>query len=90
MPSPPAPTLKDVFLARRTIAPHLAPTPLVLSRGISRLLDCEAYLKLETLQPVGAFKALRDVPSYVALWARRRSGIPRVRGWERRSGHSDS
>ncbi len=50
------PTLHDVLLARRVITPYLEPTPLIRSRGISRLLECEAYLKLETLQPIGAFK----------------------------------
>jgi threonine dehydratase len=50
------PTLHDVLRARRVIAPFLAPTPLVRSRGVSRLLECEAYLKLETVQPIGAFK----------------------------------
>ena len=52
----PVPTLHDVLLAQRAIAPFLQPTPLVFSRGVSRLLECEAYLKLETLQPIGAFK----------------------------------
>jgi threonine dehydratase len=50
------PTLHDVLRARRVIAPFLAPTPLVRSRGVSRLLECDAYLKLETVQPIGAFK----------------------------------
>jgi threonine dehydratase len=53
---PEIPTLHDVLLARRAIAPFLQPTPLVLSRRVSRLLEGEAYLKLETLQPIGAFK----------------------------------
>jgi len=50
------PTLHDVLRARRVIAPFLAPTPLVHSRGVSSLLGCDAYLKLETVQPIGAFK----------------------------------
>ncbi len=50
------PTLHDVLPARQVLAPFLAPTPLVRSRGVSRLLGCEAYLKLETVQPIGAFK----------------------------------
>ena len=50
------PTLQDVLRARQVIAPFLSPTPLVRSRGVSRLLGCEAYLKLETVQPIGAFK----------------------------------
>ena len=52
----PVPTLHDVLRARRVIGPFLRPTPQIRSRGVSRLLECEAYLKLETLQPTGAFK----------------------------------
>jgi len=70
------PNLYDVFRARRTIAPHLAPTPLVRSRGLSRLLDCDCYLKLETLQPIGAFK-VRGGINYMASLdeAARRRGV---------------
>jgi threonine dehydratase len=31
-------------------------TPLLFNRALSRELGCEAYLKLENLQPIGAFK----------------------------------
>ncbi|HEY7677123.1 MAG TPA: threonine/serine dehydratase [Candidatus Methylomirabilis sp.] len=61
----PIPTLHDVLRARRVIAPFLEPTPLVRSRGVSRLLGCEAYLKLETVQPIGAFK-VRGGINYMA------------------------
>ena len=59
------PTLHDVLRARRVIAPFLQPTPLVHSRGVSRLLECEAHLKLETVQPIGAFK-VRGGLNYMA------------------------
>ncbi len=53
----PAPTLQDVYRARKTIAPHLARTPLHFSAGLSRLLQCEVYLKHDDHLPLGAFKA---------------------------------
>lgn len=50
------PTFEDVVAAREFIAPYLPKTPLVRINGISKLLDCDYYAKLENLQPVGAFK----------------------------------
>ncbi len=51
------PTLRDVYEARKTIAPYLARTPLHYSVGLSQLLDAEVYLKHEEHHPLGAFKA---------------------------------
>lgn len=50
------PTLADVYAARTRIAPHLQRTPLVRNVKLSAELDCDLYLKLELLQPIGAFK----------------------------------
>ena len=50
------PTLQDVFRARQVISRYLAPTPLVRSAAMSEALECEVYLKLETVLPIGAFK----------------------------------
>jgi threonine dehydratase len=50
------PTFQDVLLARRTIAPHLRPTPLYFYRGLSELVGAEVWVKHENHQPVGAFK----------------------------------
>ncbi len=50
------PTLADVYRAKHAIEPYLKPTPLVHNPHLSRLLGCEAYLKLENLQPIGVFK----------------------------------
>jgi threonine dehydratase len=50
------PTVDDVRAARRTIAPHLAPTPLIRSWKLSERLGCDYYIKCESFQPVGAFK----------------------------------
>ncbi len=50
------PTLQDVYRARQVISRFLAPTPLVRSAAMSEALECELYLKLETVLPIGAFK----------------------------------
>ncbi|WP_251977891.1 hydroxyectoine utilization dehydratase EutB [Salinicola avicenniae] len=49
-------TLHDIYLARERIAGQAARTPLILSQSLSARFDAEVYLKLETLQPSGAFK----------------------------------
>jgi len=50
------PTLQGIYAAKRVIAEYLGPTPLYHSRRLSRMLDCELYLKLENIQPTRAFK----------------------------------
>jgi threonine dehydratase len=50
------PTLADVYAARTAIAGHLQRTPLVYNPKLSRDLDCDIHVKLEMLQPIGAFK----------------------------------
>jgi threonine dehydratase len=50
------PELKDVYAAKKVISRHLNPTPLIHSRRLSNLLECQIYLKLENLQPTRAFK----------------------------------
>jgi threonine dehydratase len=50
------PELVDVLDARRAIAPHLRPTPVVTSPGLDRLLGCRAYVKCENANPTRAFK----------------------------------
>src|SRR5215213_5064446 len=51
-----APTYADIVAAREFISPYLAETPLIRSHKISEALGCDYYLKLENLQPIGAFK----------------------------------
>ena len=51
-----APTLRDVYRAKKTIAPHIARTPLHYSSGLSEYLEAEIYLKHEEYLPLGAFK----------------------------------
>ncbi len=50
------PTLADVYRAKHVIERYLPRTPLVHDPYLSHLLGCEAHLKLENLQPIGAFK----------------------------------
>jgi len=47
---------RDVYVARRTIAPWVRRTPLKLSRALSNLTGARVYLKLETVHDTGAFK----------------------------------
>lgn len=49
-------SLADILAARRTIQAHAVRTPLVPSPHLSALAGRDFLLKLETCQPVGAFK----------------------------------
>ncbi|MHC6529578.1 hydroxyectoine utilization dehydratase EutB [Vibrio sp. V39_P1S14PM300] len=48
--------IQDVYAARRAIHGLVCRTPLLHSPQLSRQYQCEVWLKLETLQPIGAFK----------------------------------
>lgn len=56
MSGPQLPTLREVELAETRIRKYISPTPLEYSKGISRLLGRETYLKLETSLPIHVFK----------------------------------
>ena len=49
-------TLRDVYQAKKTIAPYFARTPSHYSAGLSELLEAEVYLKHDEYLPLGAFK----------------------------------
>ncbi len=51
------PTIRDVYRARKTIAPYFHRTPLHYSMGLSELLDADVYIKHEEHLPLGAFKS---------------------------------
>ncbi len=51
-----APTVVDIYAARRRIRPYLPPTPLRTYHGINQLLGAEAWIKHENHQPTCAFK----------------------------------
>jgi threonine dehydratase len=50
------PTFDDILAAGEFIAPYLPKTPLVRAEKLSEKLGCDYYVKLENLQPTGAFK----------------------------------
>ncbi|ATG72827.1 hydroxyectoine utilization dehydratase EutB [Zobellella denitrificans] len=50
------PDLSRIYRARQALQGQVARTPLIRSEALSRRFACEAWLKLETLQPIGAFK----------------------------------
>ena len=50
-------TLDDVLAARERIAPHVRRTPVLTSSAVDALASARVYLKCETFQRVGAFKA---------------------------------
>jgi threonine dehydratase len=73
-----APTLADVFTARARIRPYLNPTPLVAAPALAEHLGLDVRLKLETLQPIGAFKVRGGVNLVRAIEA---GAEPRPRGF---------
>ncbi|KAA9005955.1 hydroxyectoine utilization dehydratase EutB [Histidinibacterium aquaticum] len=58
-------SLADIYAARRAISPTATDTPLVPSPFLERLTGQEVLLKLENMQPIGAFK-LRGALNAVA------------------------
>jgi threonine dehydratase len=50
------PNFEDILVAREFIAQYLPKTPLVRVEKLSERLGCDYYVKLENLQPTGAFK----------------------------------
>ena len=51
-----SPAFNDIAAARDLVAQYLPRTPLVRIEKLSNVLGCDYYVKLENLQPVGAFK----------------------------------
>jgi threonine dehydratase len=50
------PGIAETYRAKHIIENYLPRTPLLYNLPISRDLGCDIYLKLENLQPIGAFK----------------------------------
>jgi threonine dehydratase len=50
------PELKDIQKAKDLLDSILMPTPLIRNEWLSKRYDCDVYLKLEIVQPVGSFK----------------------------------
>lgn len=49
-------TLAQIQHAKQELHKYLQPSPLLRNAWLSEMLDCELYLKLENMQPVGSFK----------------------------------
>src|SRR5438132_25004 len=67
------PTIAETYRAKHVLENYLPRTPLRHSLALSRELGCEAYLKLENLQPIGAFKVRGGV--YLASTLRSSSPV---------------
>jgi threonine dehydratase len=50
------PTLSDIQSANKSIMPFIHRTPVLTSRQLNRIFECELYFKCENFQKVGAFK----------------------------------
>ncbi|QJQ95800.1 MULTISPECIES: hydroxyectoine utilization dehydratase EutB [Halomonadaceae] len=72
-------TLAAIFEARKRIAGQVRRTPLVRSQALSARFEGEVFLKLETLQPTGAFK-LRGATNMIAALIQRPEFDKLVRG----------
>ncbi|VVT04590.1 hydroxyectoine utilization dehydratase EutB [Rhizobium sp. EC-SD404] len=62
-----SPSFNDIEQAQATIAGHVLRTPLVEATALSRILGTETLLKLESLQPIGAFKLRGAVNAIMQL-----------------------
>lgn len=49
-------TLADIQEARKNLSVHLPDSPLLFNPWLSDQYQCEIYLKLENMQPIGSFK----------------------------------
>jgi threonine dehydratase len=67
MPAPPS--LADAYLARERLRPYLRPTPLLAAPALAEALGLDVRLKLETLQPIGAFKVRGGINLVAAIAA---------------------
>lgn len=69
-------TFQDVLDARARIAPYLTRTPVIRNPALDESLGCEAYVKCENLQPIGAFKVRGGINYMLRLTGeQRRRGV---------------
>ena len=57
--------MKGFEQARENIKPYIAPSPLIKNEWLSKKYNCEIFLKLESMQPVGSFK-LRGATNFMS------------------------
>jgi threonine dehydratase len=60
-------SLVDVYRARRALAPHLPPTPLLRSHPLSERLGCEFWIKYENCTPIRSFKGRGGIYRFLTL-----------------------
>jgi threonine dehydratase len=61
------PSLEDIKLASRRIAPHIHQTPILKSAAIDQMAGCVIFFKCENFQKVGAFKARGAINAVLKL-----------------------
>ena len=61
------PTKESIEQAHQRIALHIHRTPIMSSKQINKILDCEIYFKCENFQKVGAFKSRGAVNAVFSL-----------------------
>ena len=67
-------TAADVERAAAALAAHLPPTPFQYSRAFTAKAGCHVHLKIETLQPVRAFKVRGALNKIISLSPEQRGG----------------
>ncbi len=75
-PLPAMPTLDELRAARERIAPYVRRTPLLRSDQLSDEAGGDVFLKLESLQVTGSFKARGAINAVLSLLERHRAGEP--------------
>lgn len=50
------PTLQGIMAAEQRLRPYMPETPMIYSTALSRQLDADVWLKIETVSPVASFK----------------------------------
>ena len=76
-----APTVLDIFEARRRLEPHLQPTPLLPSHWLSSIADGHVCLKIESVNLTNSFKirgALNAALRLLEGGGQHRRGSPQV------------
>ena len=59
--------IKEIDAAEQRIRPHILKTPLLVSKALSQLIDGTVYLKLESEQHTGSFKARGSLNKVLSL-----------------------
>src|SRR6202162_6622935 len=69
-------TPRSVERAARDLAPYLSPTPLQYSRAFTDKARCHVHLKIESIQPIRAFKVRGALTKLIRMTdAQRAAGV---------------